>query len=77
MTRAELDPKLKHAVSGGTPVEVVDPTTNEVYYLLSAEQFSKLGPSANGEIDPISSYPMIDLIMAEDDAADPLLDSYQ
>jgi hypothetical protein len=77
MTRAELDPVLKHALAGGTPVEVVDPATNEVYYLLSAEQFSKLGKSTNSEIDPTISYPMIDLIMADDDASDPLLDSYQ
>ena len=77
MTRAELDPNLKQALAGGTPVEVVDPATNEIYYLLSAAQFSKLGPEANVEIDPTSSYPMIDLIMAEDDSNDPLLDSYQ
>jgi hypothetical protein len=33
MTRAELDPNLKQAVAAGTPVEVFDPTTHEVYYL--------------------------------------------
>ena len=43
MTRTQLDPNLKHAVSLGTPVEVIDPSTNELFYLVSAEQFRKNG----------------------------------
>jgi hypothetical protein len=77
MTRAELDPNLKQAVSIGTPVEVVDPTTNELYYLVSAEQFRAIAGSTLGEFDPRTVYPIVDLAMAEDDANDPLLDSYQ
>jgi hypothetical protein len=77
MTRAELDPNLKQAVAVGTPVEVFDPTTNEVYYLISAEQFQKLASAATGDFDPREAYPLIDKVMAEDDAHDPLLESYQ
>jgi len=77
MTRAELDPNLKQAIAVGTPVEVFDSTTNEVYYLLSAEQFQKLSSKQFGDFDPRNAYPMIEAAMAEDDAHDPFLDSYQ
>jgi hypothetical protein len=77
MTRAELDPNLKQAVAVGTPVEVFDPTSNEVYYLLSAEQFQKLSSKLFGDFDPRDAYPVIDEVMAQDDAHDPLLDTYQ
>jgi hypothetical protein len=77
MTRTPLDPNLKQAVSLGTPVEVFDPTTNEVYYLISAEQFQRLESAAVSDFDPRDAYRFIDKVMAEDDAHDPLLESYQ
>lgn len=73
MTRAELDPSLKQAVAVGTPVELFDPATNEVYYLISAEQFQSIA----GDFDPRAAYPLVEYVMASDDAHDPLLDSYQ
>jgi hypothetical protein len=76
MTRTESDPTLKQAVAIGTPVEVVDTTTNEVYYLISAEQFQRIVASLSGDIDPREVYPLIDKAMAEDDVADRLVDSY-
>ena len=76
MTRAELAPNLKQAVQVGTPVELYDPSSNEVYYLLSAEQYVALF-GANSPFDPREAYPMIERVMAEDDLNDPLLDSYQ
>ena len=77
MTRAELDPSLKQAVAVGKPVEVFDPTTNELFYLISAEQFQKPAGALADDYDPRHSYPRIDIVMAEDDAHDPLLESYQ
>lgn len=77
MTRAELDSRLKQAVSVGMPVEVYDPTTNEVFYLISAEQFQKLAAGQVNDFDPRQAYPLIEHVMAEDDALDPLLDTYQ
>jgi hypothetical protein len=77
MTRAELDPNLKQAVAIGTPVEVFDPSTNEVYYLLSADQYQKLSAKSQVDFDPRDGYPLIDHVMAEDDQNDPLLESYQ
>lgn len=59
------------------PVEVVDPVTNRVYYLISAEEFQRLGSTPSDDFDPREGYPIIEKVMAEDDANDPLLESYQ
>ena len=77
MTRTQLDSSLKQAVSLGTPVEVVDPATEEVYYLVSADQFQRLASLLSGDVDPRDAYPMIDKVMFDDDANDPWLESYQ
>ena len=77
MTHAKLDNSLREAAEAGTPVEVVDPATNRVYYLVSAEQFQRMGTAFSADFDPRELYPMIDRVMAADDAKDPFLDSYQ
>jgi hypothetical protein len=77
MTRANLSPNLKQAVSLGTPVEVVDPATNEVYYLVSAEQYQRITSLLSGADEPRLAYPLIDKVMADDDTNDPWLESYQ
>jgi hypothetical protein len=77
MTRAALDPSLKEAIQVGTPVELFDPATNECFYVLSADQFRAMAATVSGDMDPREAYPIVDRIMAEDDANDPLLDSYQ
>ena len=77
MVRADLDPNLKHAAASGTPVEVVDPLTGTVYYLISAEQFQMARGILAGEFNPRDFYPLIDKVMAADDAHDPWLESYQ
>jgi hypothetical protein len=76
MTRARLDPQLKKAIAAGTPVEVVDPATNDVYYLLSTAQFQAAVRADTDDLDPQQAYPLVEMVMAEDDAGDPLLDSY-
>jgi len=77
MTHAMLDNSLREAAQAGTPVEVVDPATNRVYYLVSAEQFRRMGAMLSDDFDPREFYPIIDRVMAADDANDPLLESYQ
>jgi hypothetical protein len=77
MNHANLDNSLRAVVEGGTPVEVVDQATHRVYYLISAEQFQRMESVLSGELNPREFYPMIDKVMAEDDAHDPLLESYQ
>ncbi|MBA4107064.1 MAG: hypothetical protein C0485_15060 [Pirellula sp.] len=75
MHRTELDPNLKQAIQVGTPVELFDTATNQVFYLLSAEQYRSI--NAGDTFDPREAYPTIERLMADDDAHDPLLDSYQ
>jgi hypothetical protein len=77
MMQVQLDNSLREAVEAGTPVEVVDQATQRVYYLVSAEQFRRLEATLSDDFDPREFYPLIDKVMAEDDAHDPLLDSYQ
>jgi hypothetical protein len=77
MTRAELSANLKQAVSSGTPIEVVDSATDEKYYLVSAQQFQQLSSLLLAGVDPRDAYPVIDQVMADDDAKDPWLESYQ
>jgi hypothetical protein len=72
-----MDNSLRTAVEAGTPVEIVDQATNQVYYLISAEQYQRMSETLSGDFDPRALYPMIDKVMAEDDARDPLLESYQ
>ncbi len=64
MTHAKLDNSLREAVEAGTPVEVVDPATNRVYYLISAEQFQKMASTLSGDFDPREGYPTIEKVMA-------------
>jgi hypothetical protein len=64
-------------VAVGTPVEIFDPSTNEVYYLVSADEFHKLAGALANDFDPRITYPYIDKVMSADDLDDPLLESYQ
>ena len=77
MTQATLDNSLRQAVDAGMPVEVVDPDTKRTYYLITSEQFQRMNAFLSGEFNPRDFYPVIDRVMAEDDALDPLLESYQ
>lgn len=79
-----MTPKLsddqRHALEerGGAPVYVVDAATNASYVLLRAEQFETLQSLFAGEeFNPREAYPFVDRVMAEDDAHDPTLASYQ
>lgn len=77
MMHAKLDNSLREAAEAGTPVEVVDPTTNRVYYLISAEQFQRMAMTLSRDFDSREGYPAIEKVMADDDAKDPLLEGYQ
>lgn len=77
MTSAELDSNLREVIAVGTPVELVDPSTQETFYVVSAKQFRIMETLREGELNPQVAYPLVDPLMAEDDACDPLLDSYQ
>ena len=63
--------------SGGQPVCVVDPKTNESYVLLPAEEYARIQSYLQVLFESREAYPLVDQVMAEDDANDPTLESYQ
>lgn len=77
---ASLSEDQRRAIEehGGMPVYVVDPDTNANYVLMRAEQFETLKSLfSEEEFNPRQAYPFVDRVMAEDDANDPTLESYQ
>ena len=65
-----------HEANDAGPVTVVDPATEWQYVLVRADVFDELQESAR-DLPPQDAYPLIDRIMADDDALDPTLASYQ
>ncbi len=59
------------------PLRLVKPRTKEVYVLVPADVYEWLKSLLEEEFDPREAYPIVDRIMAEDDAQDPHLESYQ
>ena len=56
---------------------VVNPRTNEAFVLLPAAVYERLNSILQDEFDPREAYPLVDKIMADDDANHPFLDTYQ
>lgn len=78
MVRIEISsPNLQEAAKTGGPVEVVDSATGQKFILISPEQYQKMCRAAAGDFDPREAYPLVDQVMSDDDADDPLLASYQ
>jgi len=65
-----------HETDDAGPVTVVDPATNTPYVLVRADVFQELQDWMR-DMEPQTAYPLVDRIMAEDDAHDPTLASYQ
>jgi hypothetical protein len=65
-----------HATDDAGPVTVVDPTTHTQYVLVRADVFQDLQHSLQ-DVDPRAAYALVDRLMADDDAHDPTLASYQ
>jgi hypothetical protein len=64
--------------AGGAPLTLTDPVTNTAYVLVRAEVYERLKDlAAENEFDPRDAYPLVDRVMAEEDASDPHLESYQ
>jgi hypothetical protein len=74
----ELNEPLQQALAEqpGKPLRVVDPHTRETYVLVRADLYEQLV----GLLDDspvLATGELVDRIMAEDDANDPALESYQ
>ncbi|MBI5761068.1 MAG: hypothetical protein HZA46_21300, partial [Planctomycetales bacterium] len=65
------------AVFAGQPVEVMDEQTQQVYYLLSSEQFQKVRALlADEPFESRELYPLIAKTAAQAGWADPRMDEY-
>jgi hypothetical protein len=65
-----------HEVNDSGPVTVVDPATNTQYVLVRADVFQELQEWMR-DLEPQDAYPVVDRVLADDDAHDPTLASYQ
>jgi hypothetical protein len=73
----ELNEQQRHELSAPEPV-AIDPQTRETYVLVRREVYERLKTLlALDEYDPDEGAGFINEIMAEDDAKDPYLESYQ
>jgi len=59
------------------PLRLINPKTSDVYVLLREDLYGKVQALVEEDFDPREAYPLLDRIMAEDDANDPYLESYQ
>jgi hypothetical protein len=59
------------------PCRVIDPATKEAYVLIRAEVYERHRDLLEDDYNPREAYPYVDKVMAEDDARDPTLESYQ
>ena len=75
----ELTIEQRRAIQreGVTPPHLTDPLTGQDYVLLQADVYERVRYLAEEEFDPRTAYPFVDRVMAEDDANDPHLQSYQ
>jgi hypothetical protein len=75
----ELTEQQRRALAASeAPMTVIDPDTKTIYVLVRKEVYDRLKALvALDEYDPDEGTAFINEVMAEDDAADPLLESYQ
>ena len=63
--------------AAGQPVQVVDPDTQRVYYLISGEQYETVRALlAENEADPREMYPLITKTAGEAGWNEPIMDDY-
>ncbi len=67
------------AIREGSHVRVVPPEVGEECVVLRSDAYERIKGLVydDSEADPAGFYPLVNAIMAEDDANDPALDSYQ
>jgi hypothetical protein len=75
----QLTQEQLQAVRSGEPITVSDPEIGPECVLVRADVFSRVKDLLYDDADfsPREGYPLVDRVMAEDDADDPALESYQ
>lgn len=75
----ELNEQQQRILAGRDdgPALVVNPATAERFILVPAAVYERMKFVLEDDFDPREFYPLVDRIMADDDANDPHLDAYQ
>ena len=75
----ELTEQQRKALEGhdGEPARIINPGTNEVFVLVPVQLYERVKSILDDGLDPREAYPWVDQIMAENDANDPYLATYQ
>ena len=74
----ELTEEQRQAVRSETPPRLVDPSTEETYVLIRAELYDRLKGLLENDLPSMHEVALlVEATMKEDDANDPLLQSYQ
>lgn len=76
-----MSPELRQVIdeAHGAPVRILDEVTKTEYVIVRADVFEQIKENSydDSEFSPQEAYPLVDQVMAEDDAGDPTLESYQ
>ena len=70
----QLSQEQRRELTAPEPI-AIDPETKQTYVLVRAEVYAKLRPLL--EEDVLATADLVDRVMAEDDARDPYLQTYQ
>ncbi|HYT90175.1 MAG TPA: hypothetical protein VEL76_15815 [Gemmataceae bacterium] len=72
----ELTKEQRQELNRPEPM-ALDPETKEEYVLVRKEVYARLRAVLEDDFNPRDFYPLVDRLMAADDANDPTLESYQ
>jgi hypothetical protein len=75
----DLTNEQVQAIRDGEPVSIVPPEVDEECVVLRKDAYDKINRLLDDEdeLDPARFYSSVGAVMAEDDANDPALESYQ
>jgi hypothetical protein len=72
----ELTEQQRQDLNSPEPV-AIDPETRQTYVLVRSEAYERIKGLLSEDYDPDEGIALMNEVMAEDDAKDPLLESYQ
>ncbi len=72
-----ITPDQRQRLESGQPVRVEDPETHASYVVLKEEVYARIVATVEEGLDMRQVGDLVESAMAEEDAGDPLLDSYE
>lgn len=72
-----LTPEQRQVIASGRPLRVEDPETHETYVMLTEAAYARIAATLQDGLEMAEVGDLVARAMAEQDAGDPLLDSYE